>query len=156
MSSRRVRTSRRKGRGARATAPPPVPRRTRAEHAGQPEAILESIADGLIITDAQGRLLQLNPAYQAILGLDHVPKGVTLPTLQQIAGHAVLDAGKHPITEAERPVNRILHGEVLTGTKRVDLVLRTRDGRERHVDVGGALVRDKAGHPLGTVQVTRA
>ena len=82
-----------------------------AERAAQLAAILESIADGLIVTDAQGRLLHLNLAYRTLLGLAVDPKGVTLPTLQELAGHAVLNVHGDPITEAERPVNRILRGK---------------------------------------------
>ena len=40
-----------------------------AERAAQLGAILESIADGLIVTDAQGQLLYLNLAYRTLLGL---------------------------------------------------------------------------------------
>ncbi len=126
-----------------------------AERAAQLEAILASITDGLIVTDAQGRLLGLNPAYQALLGVESVPTGVTLATWQRIAGYAVLDTQGRPITEAERPVNRIMRGEVLTGTKHVDLLLRTRDGREIYVNGSGAPIRDKAGRLLGAVQVLR-
>jgi len=126
-----------------------------AERAAQLEAILASITDGLIVTDAQGRLLGLNPAYQALLGVENVPTGVTLATWQRIAGYAVLDTQGRPITEAERPVNRIMRGEVLTGTKHVDLLLRTRDGREIYVNGSGAPIRDKAGRLLGAVQVLR-
>ena len=155
MRNLRIGTFSRKARVASAMVPPPAPERELAEDAGQFAAILASIADGLMVTDAQGRLLHLNPAYQAILGLDHEPKGVTLPNLQRVAGHAVLDARNRPITEAARPGNRILQGEVLTGTGRVDLVLRTLNGRERRVSVSGAPVRDEAGNVLGAVQVLR-
>ncbi len=126
-----------------------------AERAAQLGAILESIADGLIVTDAQGRLLHLNLAYRMLLGLAVDPKGVTLPTLQELAGHAVLNVQGDPITEAERPVNRILQGEVLTGATDDDLLLRTPAGREVQVNVSGAPIRDPAGHLLGAVQVLR-
>ena len=126
-----------------------------AERAAQLGAILESIADGLIVTDAQGRLLHLNLAYRTLLGLAVDPKGVTLPTLQELAGHAVLNVHGDPITEAERPVNRILQGEVLTGATDDDLLLRTHAGREVQVNVSGAPIRDRAGHLLGAVQVLR-
>lgn len=126
-----------------------------AEHAAQLEAILENIADGLIVTDAHGRLLHLNQSYRTLLGLDADPKGVTLPALQQIAGHALYNVRGQPLTEVERPLNRILHGEVLTGTKHVDLMVRTRDGRELRLNVSGAPIHDMSGHLLGTVQVLR-
>ena len=126
-----------------------------AERAAQLAAILESIADGLIVTDARGRLLYLNLAYRTLLGLAVDPKGVTLPTLQELAGHAVLNVHGDPITEAERPVNRILRGEVLTGAQDDDLLLRTRAGRKVQVNVSGAPIRDRTGHLLGAVQVLR-
>ena len=126
-----------------------------AERAAQLEAIFESIADGVVVTDHEGRVLHLNAAYRTLLELEGEPKGVTLLGLQQLAGHTLLNEQGDPITEAERPVNRILQGEVLTGPKHVNLLLRTRAGREVHINGSGALIRDPAGHRLGAVQVIR-
>jgi PAS domain S-box-containing protein len=126
-----------------------------AKHAAQLEAILESITDGLIVTDSQGRLVHLNAAYRTLVGLEGEPTGVTLPALQAMAGHALLNEEGDPITEAERPVNRILQGEVLTGPKHANFRMRTRAGREVHINVSGALIHDSAGQRLGAVQVIR-
>ena len=41
-----------------------------AERAAQLEAIFESIADGLVVTDRQGRVLHMNQALRTLLGLE--------------------------------------------------------------------------------------
>ena len=49
-----------------------------AERAAQLEAILESIADGVCVTDRQRRVRHLNQTYRALLGLELDPTGWTL------------------------------------------------------------------------------
>ena len=126
-----------------------------SERAAQLEAIFESIADGVIVTDAQGRLLHLNQSFRTLLGLEVETKGLTLPDLQRIAGFALFNEQGQPITEAECPITSILQGEVLTGKKHVNFFVHTRAGREVLINGSGAPVRGKSGRLLGAVQVWR-
>ncbi|HEY7347001.1 MAG TPA: PAS domain S-box protein [Ktedonobacterales bacterium] len=126
-----------------------------AERAAQLEAIFESIADGLIVTDCQGRVLHMNQAIRTLLGIEQDLRGFTMSQIEEIAEYSVCNAQGQPLTDAERPISRYLQGEVLTRQQSVDLILHTRAGREIGVNVGGAPIRDETGHILGAVEVIR-
>ncbi len=126
-----------------------------AERAAQLEAIFESIADGVIVTDQQGHIRHMNPALRTLLGVEQVPEGLTMPALEKWAGFSARDAQDQPLMLDEQPINRYLRGETLTKEQSVDLIVRTRDGREVQVNNSGAPIRDKAGHLLGAVEVVR-
>lgn len=121
----------------------------------QLEAIFESITDGLIVTDVQGRILYMNQAIKALLNIECDPEGLTMPTLEAMFGFTALNAQGQPITTAQRPITRYLQGEVLTGPHGVDLIIHTRDGRTVQLNNGGAPIRDAAGRIIGAVEVVR-
>ena len=130
--------------------------RQRAEKmAAQREAVFESIADGVIVTDPQGRILHMNPAIRTLLGVEHCPHGLTMPELERMYGFAAFNTQDQPLTCTERPINRYLQGETLTRQQSVDLIVRTRDGREVRLNNSGAPIRDRAGHLLGAVEIIR-
>jgi signal transduction histidine kinase/PAS domain-containing protein len=126
-----------------------------AENAAQLDAIFESIADGITVTDPQGRVLRMNQAGRTSLGLELDPTGWTLPQLEEVAGFAGYTPAGRRLIEGEDPVPRILKGKVLTKQQSVDTVLRTRTGREILLNSAGAPIRDAAGHILGAVLVAR-
>jgi PAS domain S-box-containing protein len=126
-----------------------------AERAAQLETIFESIADGLIVTDCQGRMQYMNQAIRGLLGIEQDPKGLTMPQLEMLAGFSARNAQGHPISEAERPINRYCRGETLTRRQSTDLILQTRDKREIRVNNSGAPIRDAAGQIIGAVEVIR-
>lgn len=76
----------------------------------QLEAIFESITDGLIVTDVQGRILYMNQAIKALLNIECDPEGLTMPTLEAMFGFTALNAQGQPITTAQRPITRYLQG----------------------------------------------
>ena len=130
--------------------------RQRAEEmAAQMKAIFESIADGVIVTDHQGRIVQMNPATRTLLGIEQAPQGLSLQALEQREGFSASNEQHQPLTEAERPMNRYLRGETLTNEQSVDLLIHTGDGREVQVNTSGAPIRTQAGHLLGAVEVIR-
>jgi PAS domain S-box-containing protein len=126
-----------------------------AERAAQLEAIFESIVDGLVVTDKQGRILHMNPALRTLLGVEQNPEGLSMPALEQRDGFSASNAQEQPLAIAERPLNRYLRGETLTREQSVDLIVHTRDGRQVNLNNSGAPIRDKAGHLLGAVEVVR-
>ncbi len=126
-----------------------------AEHAAQLEAIFESIADGVVVTDRQGRVLHMNRAFRTLLGLEQEPKGWTFPQMEGLAGFAGYTAAGQPLTEGEAPILRVLQGEVLTNEQSLDTLLRTCAGRETRLNTTGAPIRDATGQIIGSVLVAR-
>lgn len=126
-----------------------------AERAAQLEAIFESIADGVIVTDRQGRLVHMNQVLQTLLGIEQDPTGWMLPELEVMAGFTPYNAQGNLLADAERPLIRYLHGEILSKQQSVDILVRTRDGRELLVNLCGAPIRDASGQVIGSVEVVR-
>ncbi len=126
-----------------------------AERAAQLETIFESIADGVIVTDRQGRLIHMNQVLQTLLGIEQDPTGWMLQELEVSVGFTPYDVQGNPLADAERPLTRYLQGEVLNKQQSVDLLLRTRDGRETLVNLCGAPIRDTSGQIIGCVEIVR-
>jgi PAS domain S-box-containing protein len=128
-----------------------------AEHAAQLEAIFESIADAVVVTDHQGRILRMNQAGRTLLGLEQGqdPTGWTFPELEGLAGFAGYTPEGWRLGEDDVPVLRVLRGEILTNEQSLDSIVRTRAGRETRFNMSGALIRDARGQVLGAVFVAR-
>ena len=128
-------------------------RQEAVEHASQIYATIQSIADGVVVFDRDGRLIQMNEMAQRLLGIAAQPEY----TPQPLAGsrRQVRDATGQPLPPHDWPVNRVLRGEVITGARTVDLMIQTADGRDILVGVSGAPVHDSAGNVLGAVCVFR-
>lgn len=126
-----------------------------AERAAQLETIFESIADGVIVTDRQGRLVHMNHVLQTLLGIDQDPTGRMFPELEVMAGFTPYNVQGNPLADDERPLTRYLQGEVLNKQKSVDILLRTRDERELLVNLCGAPIRDAGGQIIGCVEIVR-
>ncbi len=129
--------------------------REAAERAAQLETIFESIVDGVVVTDRQQRVIHMNRSLKTLLGMQRDPKGWTMPQLEALEGFSLRNAQGQPLPAAERPITRSLWGEVLTKEQSVDLLLRTRDGREIQLNNTGAPICDAAGQIIGCVEVVR-
>ena len=107
------------------------------------EAILSSVADALFVYDAEGHIVEQNPAAVAML-TDFTPLGRSGQTLhergQRIGG--LRDSEGNPLPEEQWPQVRVARGETLGGPSSVDIRLRANDGRERYLNVSGAPLRD--------------
>src|SRR5260221_9643142 len=80
--------------------------------------ILETMADGVAVYDAEGRPVQLvNRAYRELYALDRAPAGYeTLPTFERARLLHLRDASTGaPLPFAETPAGRALRGETVTG-----------------------------------------
>jgi PAS domain S-box-containing protein len=116
--------------------------------ATQTGAILEQMADAVLVVDRAGRLTLANPAAAELFGLavDDLVGG-TLDT-QQWSSY---DAAGRPIESAERPLARAMRGERNGGEYRIVAV----DGRERWVWATAVPLRDPDGDIQGAVVVSR-
>src|SRR5260370_4394256 len=114
-----------------------------AEHAAQLEAMFESIADGVIVTDRQERVLHMNQAFRTLLGLEQDPTGWTFPQLERIAGFAGYTDEGQPMRDLPAPPHRrALQREVLTNEHSVDTIFRTLAGHETLLTNTAAPIRD--------------
>ncbi len=126
-----------------------------AERVGQLEAIFEAMVDGVIVFDGQGYLLHMNTAARDLLGQDTQPNYFLHLAHERPSPYEVRDEQGQPLFVEQWPLLRVMRGEVLTGATAVDVIIRTRDGREIQLNVSGAPVRDQDGRIDGAVMVMR-
>src|SRR5260221_1123132 len=129
------------------------------ERAEQLRTILETMADGVAVYDAEGRPVQLvNRAYRELYALDRAPAGYeTLPTFERARLLHLRDATTgRPLPFAETPAGRALRGETVTGP-RAEIRARAFDGRELEVNSSAAPLHDSEadGHVTGAVLALR-
>jgi PAS domain S-box-containing protein len=70
------------------------------------EAVLDAMAEGLIIVDASGDVIRINPAASRILGLN---------TAGDLGSFEVRTLDGRLVAEQDRPVSRALRGETVSG-----------------------------------------
>lgn len=125
------------------------------EHAAMLDAALESSADGVALHDAQGRLVQINSALRALLGLDAAPDFAHLTIAERGTLLQVTDAAGNELPCEDRPALRTLSGAVLAGDTTLDVRVKTLDDRTVFLNISGAPVRDAAGSITGSVLIYR-
>jgi PAS domain S-box-containing protein len=107
---------------------------------------LNSIGDAVIATDAQGRVVRMNPAAEALTGW---PLAEALGrSLQSV--FRLLDA--HTRSPAANPVQRVIDEGGVVGLGN-DMLLLARDGSMRPVSDSAAPIRDANGAMAGVVLV---
>jgi two-component system, cell cycle sensor histidine kinase and response regulator CckA len=109
---------------------------------------LDSIGDGVIVTDTQARVTRMNPVAQRLTGMSFAealdkPFGEVFPMIDEQT--------REP---AEDPVRRVLRDGIGVGMTN-HTALRSRDGSERPVADSAAPIRDPAGNLTGVVMVFR-
>jgi two-component system CheB/CheR fusion protein len=102
------------------------------------EAVLLSVGDAVLIVDAAGTTLFTTDAYTQFFGN---PNGNLMA--QDMAGH--------PLAAEESPVQRTARGEHF----RMDVILRTKDGVERHFEAEGRPIDNEQGGSIGGVLILR-
>jgi PAS domain S-box-containing protein len=131
--------------------------RVQAERqADELDRVFEATAEGMLVWDADGRLVQVNPAARRMLGLDAAPPGYSrLPLRERLALYAARDEQGRPVPAEEWPVMRTLRAEAGTGTRREtrDFQMRALDGREIEINMSAAPLRDRDGRGVGAVTV---
>jgi PAS domain S-box-containing protein len=111
-------------------------------------ATLQSIGDGVISTDASGRVTQMNPTAQALTGWGEAEAlGQPLAPVFRIVNEETRAA-------VESPVDRVLREGKVVGLAN-HTVLIAKDGAERPIADSGAPIRNTAGDVTGVVLVFR-
>jgi signal transduction histidine kinase len=128
-------------------------RRLRRGNAGlaraveQLDAVIGSMADGVLITDRDGNLLRTNEAMRRIVGGE-----VPCSRVERNARWQTRWGDGTPIAPGTGPVSRALAGEVMTG---VGMSVRHAAGHEVQLSVSGAPLWISQGGPAGAVIVCR-
>jgi two-component system sensor histidine kinase HupT/HoxJ len=105
--------------------------------------VIEHLPDGVVLTDANGAIQDLNPAAAAILG-------VGLPALRQRPLAVLLDGFPR-----EADVVRFRTALAQLGEKGLPLAAELTTSDHRRVEVSAMLVRDARGEPVGQCAVLR-
>jgi signal transduction histidine kinase/ActR/RegA family two-component response regulator len=116
------------------------------------QAILGSMEEGLVIVDADGHLVDMNPAALALLRHRTLEEArLALERREEL--WEVRDLQQRPLSATERPLARALAGDRFS-----HLVLRLRhraEGVERTASFSGAAVRDPDGSIVRAILVIR-
>jgi len=110
------------------------------------EVTLQSIGDGVITTDADGKVDYINPVAQDLTGWDmRSARGTPVTEIMMIVN-------EHTRATCENPVVRCLkEGRVITLPE--NSVLITRNGDEVPIQDSAAPIRDRIGNIIGSVMV---
>jgi PAS domain S-box-containing protein len=112
---------------------------------GQLRAVTESMNDGLILAELDGRVIYLNPSSLALHGYSNLEEALRTwdETMSQ---WEVKDLSDIPLPERDWPMPRALRGERFNG---YEVRIRRRDtGKEFVGSFSGGLVRDAVGEPI--------
>ena len=122
-----------------------APHRARAEERSFLGAVLESVENGIVACDPEGKLTFFNAAARAIHGREEQP----LPP-EQWAEHYRLyqPDGATLLAENELPLYRALRGERVDSAR---ITVLSAGGRRHDVEVTGRAMRDAEGQILGAV-----
>jgi PAS domain S-box-containing protein len=109
---------------------------------------LRSVGDGVIATDARGRVSLLNPVAETLTGwISTEAVGRPIEEIFRI----VNEKTRQPV---DNPVARVLVEGTIVGLANSTLLI-ARDGTERPIDDSGAPIRDEQGGVVGAVLVFR-
>ncbi len=109
---------------------------------------LSSIGDGLIATDAAGRISMINPAAEALTAWRQAEAvGSDIKRVFNIVN-------EYTRQSVDNPIFTVLRDGVTVGLANHTLLI-AKDGTERAIDDCGAPIRDKNGKLIGTVLVFR-
>ncbi len=110
------------------------------------EAVLQSIQDGIVACDAEGRLSLFNDAARRMHGLD--PEA-PLPPSDWAAHYSLYEAdGTTPLAMERIPLYRALNGETVVGQ---EMVIAPPERPRRQVVATGSAMHDGDGRKLGAV-----
>jgi PAS domain S-box-containing protein len=126
-----------------------------AEQASQLEAVFAAMPEMVMVLDAQERIVRVNQAFRALVGLQTDPAYLGLSQSDQRARMQVVDEQGRQIAGERSISHRILRGEVMSGQRAQDVRMRTLDGRDVWVNVSGAPMRAPDGQITGAVLIGR-
>lgn len=120
-------------------------------------AILDTLADAVVVYDAAWRVVGANPAAVTLFGLAQPGRqeALTPPLHERAAAVELLTLEGQALPREQWPATRALAGETLAGARAVDVVARSLDGQEHVLNISGAPLRDPQGRVIGAVCVCR-
>ena len=130
--------------------------RQATERARRLEAIFAAVGDGLFVYDAEGHIIESNPAAAAMLASyapDTMSEGSVYERNHRLGG--LRDSSGHALPEEQWPQSRIARGETLVGQASQYVRLSRADGEETYLNVSGAPLRDERGAIVGSVCLYR-
>lgn len=117
------------------------------------DAIFNTITDGLVVYDRDGRVVRSNGAFKKMMGIVN-PADIEGYTFQERGERVRLRDDQGQLLPPDRwPARRLLNGETINSGDLVDFTITALDGRELQIDISGAPVRDSAGNVVGAVAV---
>jgi|GEM_PF-6519574 len=111
-------------------------------------AVIGSLSDGVLITDADGSALLVNRAYCDLFGVEGVPRGLE----ERMAALDVRDLDGSPAGPADSPVAWALRGQSVVAARQR---MRHARGQEIVVEISASPIREAGGHVAGCVCVLR-
>jgi len=116
------------------------------QRAAELGTVIDSIADGVMIYDAEGCLLRLNAAARGLL--QYTEAELKLPLADRVKLLNLHDAAGQPVAQERLPAIRALHGETIVG-----FATTMRPGTEREAVClhSGAPLRGPQGDIIGAV-----
>jgi PAS domain S-box-containing protein len=118
----------------------------------QLEAVLNGVTDGIIVGDLAGNILMMNPACLKIHGYQSSSE-MPARTEDFTAMFSLTQADGQPVPDEERPLARVLRGDVFTDYE--VRVTRRDTGAEWWESISGNPVRDKSGKVILVVVTMR-
>jgi PAS domain S-box-containing protein len=122
-----------------------------AQRAGELETVIASIADGVMVTDADGRIILENDAARRLTG--RARSAVAFDLVTQVEAQNLRNADGTPIPPHDLPLGRAVRGE--TVTDQVLIVRRVDTGEDRFLICSSAPVRAGGDAITGAVAVFR-
>jgi PAS domain S-box-containing protein len=123
-------------------------RRRAAREAIRFAAVLDQMADGVIVVDAQGRLERSNASAEELLG----EALAEVPLEEWPARFDLVSVEGRPLSPADFPLSRALRGERV---RRATFIVRSEWGTERHLSCSAGPVHTQSGEPGGAAMVLR-
>jgi signal transduction histidine kinase/CheY-like chemotaxis protein len=117
------------------------------DQAGELEAVIQQMVEGVAICDAAGNLTKINPAGVAMLGRGVIARE---PGVDYAERYQLYDTGGNLFPMADLPTERARRGETVLGQ---DMLVRAPDGRERIISVSAAPLMDESNNITGAVAV---
>ncbi len=119
----------------------------------QLEAIFESITDGVLVCDQNGRIIQSNTAAWHVMHLDQYPEYTQKSLKQRLNLLQAYNEQGQRFTENQWPLVRLLKGEDLQGGSAVEMRLVLPDAQEVYLSFSGSPLRDQGEQIVGAVLV---
>jgi PAS domain S-box-containing protein len=121
----------------------------------QLETVFEAMTDGVVVYGDDGKMLRVNSAYRKMITLDAYPEHALLTPDMRGDMLALRDEHGQLLENSQRPVTRMLNGEVMIGKNMMDIVVRALDGHEVQLNISGTPMRDSEGRIAGGVMIFR-